>query len=303
MSWSRSSCAGRSRRARWSRSVAGVVIVAAGVSMQSGCWSETQIDTTARSEAEPFVIDAMDESWQLVFSDDFEQADGQLASWWSTCHWWQTDGGCTISSNDEQQWYQPDAVTVEDGYLVLEATAESQVSTDGVELPLTSGMVSTGPSSNGATPGFAFTYGVAEARVRLPEAGGTWPAVWMLPVDQDSLPEIDLIEWYGDRPGLATSHVHADVDGESRSERVEASIGDGRGRWHVVTMRWEPGLIEFFLDGVRTGVVDDPALVPDEPMYLVLNLAMGGVAGEVDLDALPDRFLVDVVRVWQRGDT
>jgi beta-glucanase (GH16 family) len=256
--------------------------------------------STVFSRAEPFLVDSLDGSWQLVFSDDFDQTDGRLEQWWSTCHWWQVDGGCTIASNDEQQWYRPESVTVEDGTLVLEAIGEPQTTADGDTLPVRSGMVSTGPKSDGDVPGFAFTYGIAEARIRLPEAGGTWPAVWMLPVDQESRPEIDLLEWYGDRPELITSHVHADIDGEPRSQRGEVPIPDGAGQWHVVTVRWEPDVVEFFVDGVRTGIVDDPEMVPSEPMYLVLNLAMGGRSGDVDLEDLPDRFVVDDVRVWQR---
>lgn len=295
-------------RVRTLGAAAAGLVAAAVAFVFAGRAAESPAVPSVRSAAEPFLVEPVrigdsDDSWRLVFSDEFDQSDGELAEWWSTCHWWQIDGGCTIASNDERQWYQPDAVSVEDGVLVLEATAEPQLSPDGVRLPLTSGMVSTGPSRDGEQPGFAFTYGIAEARVRLPEAAGTWPAVWMLPADQESLPEIDLLEWYGERPDLVTSHVHAEVDGERRSQRVEVPIDDGRGRWHVVTVRWEPGVVEFFLDGERTGIVDDAELVPDEPMYLVLNLAMGGVAGEVDLDALPDRFLVDDVRVWQRGDS
>jgi beta-glucanase (GH16 family) len=291
------------RRRLTGRLLASALRCAAAAVVLATCSSGNAAGRSVRADAEPFVVDALDESWHLVFADDFERPDGQLASWWSTCHWWQIDGGCTIASNDEQQWYQPSAVSVRDGFLSLEAIVEAQVAVDGVRLPLTSGMVSTGPSRDGATPGFAFTYGIAEARVRLPEAAGSWPAVWMLPADQESLPEIDLLEWYGGRPDLVTSHVHAEVDGERRSQRVETQIDDGRGRWHVVTVRWESDAVEFFLDGVRTGIVDDPDLVPHEPMYLVVNLAMGGVAGEVELAALPDRFLVDDVRVWQRGGT
>ena len=276
-----------------------VTVLAAGATLTS-CAEAAPDHATVRSAAEPFIVDALDGSWQLVFSDDFDQPDGRLGPWWSTCHWWQVDGGCTIASNDEQQWYRPEAVRVEDGFLVLEATADPQTTTDGDTLPLRSGMISSGPRRDGDAPGFAFTYGIAEARVRLPESGGTWPAFWMLPIDQESRPEIDVLEWYGNRPELVTSHLHTELDGERDSQRIEAPIPDGRGRWHVATVRWEPDAVEFFLDGVRTGIVDDPELVPDEPMYLVLNLAMGGRAGDVDTAALPDRFLVDDVRVWQR---
>ncbi len=225
-----------------------------------------------------------------------------LGDEWSTCYWWQVDGGCTIANNDEQQWYRPEGVSVAYGALRLELSADEQETTDGGVLPYRSGMVSTGHvDADAATPGFAFTYGVVEARIRFPDAAGVWPAVWLLSADQTSLPEIDIVEWYGSRPTVLTSHVHARDDDERSSSRVEtASRTPLGGTWHDVAVDWTRDRVVFYLDGVETGRVDDPELVPQTPMYLIVNLAAGGPAGPVDEEALPVEFLVDHVRVWQR---
>jgi beta-glucanase (GH16 family) len=239
------------------------------------------------------------DGWQVVFDDTF--SGDELDPVWSTCHWWQVDGGCTIASNDEQQWYRPEAVSVRNGELRLTATSDPQETTEGAVLPIRSGMVSTGPSSNDAeSSGFEFTYGRVEVRAWLPSGGGTWPALWLLSADKTSLPEIDFLERYGNRPELATAHVHQRVDGERSSQRIEASgIGLDEG-WHTYSVDWSADAVIFAIDGVETGRVTDPELISTTPMYLIVNLAMGGAAGPVDMDSLPQTLRIDEVIVRQQ---
>lgn len=237
---------------------------------------------------------------ELVFHESFD--DPTLSDVWTTCFWWQVDGGCTIASNDEQQWYRPEGVSLADGNLQLTLSADPQRTTDGHVLPYRSGMVSTGQASDRTDDvGFAFTYGVVEARVRFPEGAGVWPAVWLLSADKTSLPEIDLIEWYGSRPNVATSHAHERIDGERSSERINVSSPTSlAGQWHDIAVDWTSDRIVFYFDGVETGRVDNTKLVSDGPMYLIINLAAGGPAGEVDPTIVPQTLLVDWVQIWQR---
>lgn len=282
----------------------------AGAALLTACSTNSPrsahiIDATVRAptiagNAVPSVPVAEADRLELVFSDTFDGT--RLSDAWSMCYWWQVDGGCTIASNDEQQWYRPDGVEQANGVLRLVLSADEQRTTSGDDLPFRSGMVSTGHLDDRAdAPGFAFTYGVVEARVRLPDAEGVWPAVWMLSADRTSLPEIDVLEWYGKRPTTVTSHVHQRIDGERVSARVETTTAEPLGGgWHDVAVDWNRDRVVFFLDGVETGRVDDPDLVPHTAMYLIVNLAAGGPAGAVDVAALPQEMLVDHVHVWQR---
>ena len=252
------------------------------------------------TDPEP-VASAPPAGYELAFADEFDG--GDLSKVWTTCYWWQVDGGCTIASNDELEWYRPEAVSVNGGALELRATADPQETTDGDVLGYRSGVVTTGPVDNDVDElGYAFTYGYIEARIQLPAGDGLWPAVWLLSADRTSLPEIDLFEWYGSRETIATSHVHQRVDGERSSERVDVILTETPDDWHTVAALWTANSVRFFLDGVQTGHVDDPELVPTTPMYLIFNLALGGPAGDVDDDALPQSFRVDHVRVWQKAD-
>ena len=243
---------------------------------------------------------ATGEEWMMVFADEFDRTD--LGDMWRTCHWWQTDGGCTIVTNNELEWYRPEAVSLSEGTLVLTAEAIEERTTDGGTLPYRSGMVTTGPraSRGDQASSFAFTYGFVEARVRMPVGAGLWPAIWMLSADKQSVPEIDIMEWYGSQPTRVTMNVHQRVDGVKRQNRVVQYTTDMSGGWHVFGMRWTPAAVVFYMDGAEVGRVDDPVLVPNSPMYLLLNLAVGGgQAGTPDPAAFPATFAVDYVRVWQ----
>lgn len=256
------------------------------------------LPSSTQLPSQPFENDEL----ELVFADEFDGT--ALGDAWSTCYWWQIDGGCTISSNDEEQWYRSDGVDVHDGLLRLTVTDEEQRTTDGDDLPFTSGMVSMGHEDfDTSTIGFEFTYGIVEARVRFPEGDGLWPALWLLSADRTSLPEIDLFEWYSSRPDVVTSHVHQRIDGDRESERIETSFDDSlAGEWHDIAMEWTEDRVVFYFDGEETGSVDDEDLVPNTPMYLIMNVATGGPAGDVDASALPQSMAVDFVRVWQGGE-
>lgn len=245
----------------------------------------------------------LDASATLLFHDDF---DGGLdRARWQTCHWWVDDGeGCTIATNDELQWYVPGNVDVADG--VLELRAERRAVTgrtpEGAPVPFeyASGMVTTGRPTweLDDAPGFAFTYGRVEIRARVPGGEGLWPAFWLLPTTHDSLPEIDVLELFGSTD-TAVFFLHwRDADGDRRSRGHEVRIDDLTTDWHVFGLDWGPGSLSWDIDGVEHWRVEGPE-VPDEPMYLVANLAVGGVAvGPPDESTrFPARLLVDWVRV------
>jgi beta-glucanase (GH16 family) len=214
----------------------------------------------------------------LLLDEDFA-GDRVDPAVWNTCHWWAVDGGCTIESNDELEWYQAGNVAVADGVLRLEAREQAVVTPDGGRYPYTSGMISSGPApGDGDRPvRFAFTYGYVEALLRLPSDTGLWPAFWLLPADEESRPEIDIVETVGDDTDTARFHFHyVDDDGEERSLGHDWSGADLAAGWHTFAVDWRPGVITWIVDGRERWRVEG-AMVPDEPMYVVLNLAVGGV--------------------------
>lgn len=248
---------------------------------------------------EPFGSGRHDDSeWAEVFHDDFD-GDTLDRSVWNTCHWWD-DGGCTIASNDELEWYLPSQVAVSDGALRLTAEEREVTGSDGETYPYASGMVTTGPTEQHGESKFDFTYGRVEARVRTPAGVGLWSAFWLLPSTTESRPEIDVLELLGNDPSEWIFHFHpVDRSRESDGHRTRGpSLSEG---WHDVGVDWEPGRIRWFIDGSLVWTVEGDH-VPDEPMYLVANLAVGGqYPGTPTADTeFPATFEIDRVTVWQR---
>ncbi len=255
--------------------------------------------TVACADSSAEAPDTAGGEWELVFSDDFDGSSLDTTRW-HTCYWWDVDG-CTIISNDELEWYQPEQVIVGDGVLTLRAEPRVIEASNGETYPYVSGMVSTGRSSSDLEdpPRFSFQYGYVEVSLSVPDGAGLWPAVWMLPVTNESKPEIDLFEVYAD-PGIAKMHLHwLDGDGERQQVGKDVEVADLYEGFHTIALDWTPDRLRFFIDGTEVWRVDEN--VPQEPMYLLVNLAVGGNApGPPDeTTSFPAEVVVDWVRIWQ----
>jgi beta-glucanase (GH16 family) len=240
--------------------------------------------------------------WILSFDEQFEASTLDPGTW-ATCYWWD-NGGCTNEGNDELQWYMPEQVQVGDGVLRLRAEPRGIDAPDGNHYDFVSGMVTTGRAAHdfGVEPRFAFTYAHIEVRARVPAGSGLWPAVWLLPTTHQPRPEIDIMEVRGDATERLLLHVHFDnQQGERDSLRHVVDVADLSAGWHTISLTWSAGELTWGLDGQVLWRVDDPAAVPDEPMYLIANLAVGGeLPGPPTADTeFPAELSIDSVRIWQ----
>jgi beta-glucanase (GH16 family) len=249
-------------------------------------------------------------TWQLLFQDEFE-GDALDADKWVRCYWWSEwadDGGCTIVTNAELQWYQPENVLVEGGHLTLQARQQRIHASNGQAYDYTSGIVTTGRAAYDRTlpPKFAFQYGYAEIRAKVPAGQGLWSAFWLLPEVHRPTPEIDVLEVLGHDP--TTLHMflhHSDKNGEYLSSGETLVGTDLAAGWHTYGVLWTPHALVWYLDGAEARRVDDPALIPHTPMYLLLNLAVGGDwPGAPDASTpFPGNYEIDYVRVWGQQTT
>ena len=251
-------------------------------------------------ESEP--TDSM-AGWRKVFGDEFDRSSLGRGRW-TTCYWWDDDG-CTNSGNNERQWYRRGNVSVDDGVLRLTARRQAVRGSDGRIYPFTSGMVTTGRSTDRLSkpPRFGFRYGRVETRMRLPEGQGLWPAMWMLPVSHRSAPEIDVVEVLGHTPRLVRSHFHfTDEDGRERNPGNGLRLPDTTATWHRYTLDWTPEQLVWYVDRRRTWTFKREQYVPDERMYLIFNLAVGGdwPGPPTAATEFPAAMVVDYVRVWKR---
>ena len=166
---------------------------------------------------------------------------------------------------------------------------------------------------------FSFQYGRVEAKIKIPESQGMWPAFWLLgnnisTINWPACGELDVMEHIdGSNPPLSAAGTPQGYDW------VQASIhGSGlnggtpyhptgffAGEWHTYGMIWSKGQVQFYVDdptkpyetftpGTGTWPFDTG------PQFMLLNLAIGGNwPGPPDsTTVLPSEMLVDYVRIY-----
>ena len=163
---------------------------------------------------------------------------------------------------------------------------------------------------------FDHTYGRFEARIKLPEGQGLWPAFWMLGADfaEVSWPacgEIDVMELRGEKPYVSLGTVHGPgySGGEGIGDDYTLAEGTFADDFHVFAVDFDPEHIVWSVDGVAFQTLT-PGDLPEgtgwvfnKPFFMILNLAVGGVfLEEPDEDTVfPAVMEVDYVRVYERS--
>jgi Ca2+-binding RTX toxin-like protein len=239
-----------------------------------------------------------------TFHDDFDSfdrfSDGE-GIWRTRFEWW-GDGAFTLAENGEEQIYvdtdfrgltgheeaEPlgyNPFSLEAGQLVITAEAVAEPSDATRHFGFTSGMISSQSS-------FWQTYGYFEITAELATGDGAWPAFWLLPVDNGWPPELDVLEAYGDQP----DQVHSAVIGSSGTTDAWTQV-DTSGGAHSYGMSWTPYEITFYVDGAETMSVPT-AVEMHDPMYMIANLAIGGLAGDAD-PSLFSQFRINEIAAYQ----
>ena len=211
--------------------------------------------------------------------------------------------------NGELQYYSAGRNTrVANGLLTIEARHEKL---DPKRFPDWGGQEYT--SARLLSKGRGWTYGFYEVRAKLPCARGTWPAIWMLPVDMKAWPddgEIDIMEQVGAEPNLIYASLHTKLYNHTINTQRSAQklVPTSCTQFHVYQLDWRPDVIMIGVDGrgilrVRNNLPGGKGAWPFfTPYQMILNLAIGGdwaAAKGIDNDAMPQRMVVDYVRVWQ----
>jgi beta-glucanase (GH16 family) len=211
--------------------------------------------------------------------------------------------GCTNEANDELQWYQSDNLIVADGVLQIRAQEKTVFTLDaegkGKTYDYTSGMISSGRETSDTTApiGFSFQYGYIEIRAKVPKGRGLWSAFWLSPAIHNPKPEIDVLEILGHEPEV----VHMSFHYSDQRSKETWSGPDYSADWHVFAVDWRPEEIVWYIDGVERWRYVESEHIPATPMYLLVNLAVGGWAGAPDDSTIfPSYYEIDYVRVWHR---
>lgn len=295
---------------------------------------------TAAKEAPQIITSPLGKSLTLKFHDEFDPVadkDGQPyidRSKWQTT-FWQGSSQRTLWGNLEAQYYvdkdyagdwkQPPDVKLNPfsferpGCLTISATRVPENLWKkfwmGKERCFASGLLISDKHFN-------FQYGYVEGRFKLPANRGAWPAFWLLGNDTKQTdkvkahewpPEIDVFEFFGHRSTKHSAGIIA-----KKGETLPWKFGynepglDISKDFHTWGLEWTAEDLAFTFDGkiwARSKTTESLR----RPMYLLINLAVGGkwyseemtAAGkpskpwEVDEASMPWKMECDYVRVYQ----
>lgn len=235
--------------------------------------------------------------YKLVWSDEFneEKLDTTI---------WNYDLGAGGWGNNEREYYTDDEknVRLENGNLVITARAEKDE--NGKFLKYTSGRINTSGKAS-------FKYGKLEARIKVPNDMGLWPAFWMLGQNNSRgwpyCGELDILETWNDL-NFAQGTIHWENEKE-KPNRDSYDAGStkmaDKTQWHVYGMIWNPKTIEFTLDNKIYKTVSISSSDKSElrkEFYFLINCAVGGnlpyYSPNEEFESA--EMLVDYVRVYQR---
>lgn len=252
------------------------------------------------------------QGWKLVWQDEFNYTGLPDATKW----------GYEVGyiRNNEQQYYtraRKENVWVENGMLTITGRKEEYPnefykagSTDWHYKNPTAQYTS---ASINTLDKAGWKYGRIEIKAKLPQGAGIWPALWMMgtnikTVNFPSCGEIDIMEFIGVKDPTTiygTIHYKNDAGSYSSSGNKTTStklVND----FHIYAIEWDSTKIDIYFDEIKyhSFLIESAGTYKDtfrKPFYLLINLAMGGNwPGPIDDTILPQPYLVDYVRIYEK---
>ncbi len=232
-----------------------------------------------------------EQSWNLVWSDEFDYMGLPDPSKWGN------ETG--FIRNNELQYYTSQRIensVVGNGNLMIIGRKEVFDTAQYTSASLT-------------TDGkHSWTYGKIDARMKLPEGQGLWPAFWMLGqnIHEAGWPrcgEIDIMEHINTEDILhGTLHWYNEKH-VSDGTQIPCDVA----MFHNYTVEWDKDSIRWFLDDAQYHSVSIKDSINStgefhKPFYIILNLAIGGnwPKNPDETTSFPDTAFVDYVRVYQK---
>ncbi|MBW1654605.1 family 16 glycosylhydrolase [Flavobacterium quisquiliarum] len=253
------------------------------------------------------------EDYKLVWADEFN-TDGRPDE-----KNWNYEIG--FVRNQENQWYQKENAFCKDGYLIIEARNENKPNPDFVSkthkdfaknrdsIKVTSScLITRGKHS--------WQYGRFEMRAKIPVGKGMWPAFWSLGIKGNwpANGEIDIMEYYTGKILANAAWKSNEPDTAWDSETFKLSDFKDKSwadKFHIWKMDWDAHSIKLYVDDQLLNEINVDVTIPSadqkispfqQPHYLLVNLAVGGINGGAFSKAdLPSKYSIDYIRVYQKN--
>ena len=239
--------------------------------------------------------------WVCTLSEEFDGTALNSKIWTV-----QTTAASGFHSGIECFVDDPDNVAVSGGTLKLTAHWEGGWFTcpkprTPYQTAWTSGMVMTYGK-------WAQKYGRFEIRAKMPSAQtlGLQTALWMWPVEPfkhgpwPASGEIDIAEWYSNRPGYVVPYIHY-LAGEAQGATEWDCAVDRVADWHTYTLEWTPETLTILYDDVVCLSITPPVHPFHQPFTIALTQALGVKQNDFDpaTTPIPATTEIDYVRVWR----
>jgi beta-glucanase (GH16 family) len=226
----------------------------------------------------------------LVWSDEFNTNGAPDPAKWGY------DLGAGGYGNNELEYYtnRPENVIVENGVLKIKAIKENYNGS-----PYTSARL----LSKGK---FAFKYGKVEVSAKLPAGVGTWPAIWMLGDNNNTVGwpdcgEIDIMEHRGSELNKIFGTFHYPGHSGGNADGGTKMISNATTAFHKYSLDWSASAIRIYVDDQLVHSLANSASVPfNHDFFFILNVAMGGTfGGSVEPNFSNATMEVDYIRVYK----
>ncbi len=254
---------------------------------------KTSSPVSSRTQNDPLFT--KNPSWSQDFSGTTPEA---LKS-----NYWNILEGPALNSNREQQYYTSSEsnLKAENGILKIIATHQPQ--------PMGFQYASARLETEGKQE---FLYGRLDVMAKLPKGTGTWPAIWLLPANNiyaDKSPEsnplryknggeIDIMEAVGYKPNLIYGVAHTASDLQNRPDGTGKNgsiiVPDSADKFNKYSLLWTPDKLIYQINDQTFFTYSKPKNSDyttwpyDQPFFLIINLAMGGVWGGMDRSKFPE---------------
>ena len=246
--------------------------------------------------------DEINNKYELVWSDEFDNIDLPDSTKWS----YDTEGNYAGWGNNEAQHYteaDSDNAWVKDGKLHITAIEEEFEGKEFTSARLISKA--------------DWKYGRIEVNAKLPDARGTWAAIWAMPGgwtfkdgNWPDIGEIDIMEHVGYDMGTIHSSAHSkDYQWQKNTQKTATIfVPDVSREFHSYIFEWSADVMRTYVDDslyfeYRNEGLGESKWPYDKSFYLILNVAVGGTWGSIngiDKNAFPQTMEIDYVRVYQK---
>ena len=230
--------------------------------------------------------------WQEEFNNDGKP---------STADWWYETGGGGWGNNEIQTYVSQSQGGVDLAYI---SEGSLKIKAQKIDGKVYSIRMNTKKY---------WTYGWFEARIKVSDVPGSWPAFWMMPQNFKTWPgdgEIDIMEYAISTQGknYSSSSIHCNAFNHmiGTQKTHKQYVTDAASEYHVYACEWTADWMKFYVDGKLHLTVNNDGQGYDHwpfdnPFYLKFNMAWGGnMGGSTDESRLPAIYEIDYVRVFKK---